>query len=72
MNRHAGIIEGLGGVQRLASLLQLNYDTVRKWQTRGIPSAHWHRVIALNPRLTPEFLDRTKPRGVQARRNGGA
>lgn len=70
MNRHAGIIEDLGGVQRLASLLRLKVDTVRKWQDRGIPYRHWHRIQALNPKLTAEYLDRTKPQGVQSRRNG--
>lgn len=70
MNRHAGIIEDLGGVQRLASLLRLKVDTVRKWQDRGIPYRHWHRIIALRPSLTAEYLDRTKPEGVQSRRNG--
>lgn len=68
VNRHAGIIDGLGGVQRLASLLRLKVDTVRKWQTRGIPSKHWHRIQALSPSLTPEYLDRTKPLGVQSKR----
>jgi hypothetical protein len=67
MNRHAAVIEDLGGTHRLASLLRLKVDTVRKWQERGIPFRHWHRVIALDPTLTPEYLDRTKPRGVQAR-----
>lgn len=67
MNRHAAIIDGLGGTQRVASLLRLKADTVRKWQTRGIPSQHWHRIIALTPGLTAEILDRTKPREVQPR-----
>lgn len=67
MNRHAGIIENLGGTHRLASLLRLKVDTVRKWQERGIPSRHWHRIMALAPELTAEYLDRTKPQGVQAR-----
>lgn len=69
-NRHAGIIVSLGGTQRLASLLRLKVDTVRKWSERGIPSKHWHRIQALNPRLTAEYLDRTKPQGVQSRPNG--
>jgi hypothetical protein len=72
MNRHAGIIEGLGGTQRVASLLRLNYDTVRKWKTRGIPWKHWHRIQALAPQLTADYLDRTKPVGVQAKRSGRA
>jgi hypothetical protein len=67
MNRHAGIIEDLGGTHRVASLLRLKADTVRKWQTRGIPSKHWHRIVALLPQLTAEYLDRTKPHGAQAR-----
>jgi hypothetical protein len=72
MNRHSAIIDGLGGTQRVASLLRLKEDTVRKWHERGIPSRHWHRLIALSPRLTAEYLERTKPRGVQARRDCAA
>ena len=67
MNRHSAIIDGLGGTQRVASLLRLKPDTVRKWHERGIPFRHWHRIIALAPNLTPEQLDRSKPRGIQAR-----
>jgi hypothetical protein len=70
MTRHAGIIDNLGGTQRVASLLRLKADTVRKWGERGIPSKHWHRIIALLPELTAEYLDRTKPVGVQSRLNG--
>ena len=65
--RHARIVEGLGGSARVASLLGLKENTVSKWKVRGIPSQHWHRVIALAPDLTPELLDRTKPRGAQRR-----
>lgn len=54
----------------MASLLGLNVNSVGKWRSRGIPARHWHRIIALSPDLTPDYLDRTKPRGVQ-RRNGG-
>lgn len=68
MNRHSALLEALGGTQRVASLLQLQADTVRKWHVRGIPARHWHRIIALRPSLTPEYLERTKPQGVQARR----
>jgi len=67
MSRHAAILDSLGGHQRVASLLGLKVDTVGKWRERGIPYRHWHRVIALDPGLTPEFLDRTKPVGVQSR-----
>lgn len=67
MNRHKVIIEDLGGVSRVAGLLRLKEDTVRKWLIRGIPSKHWHRLIALSPKLTAEQLDRTKPWGVQAK-----
>lgn len=66
MNRHRAIIDGLGGVQRVATVLRLKEDTVRKWLIRGIPSKHWHRLIALAPNLTAEYLDRTKPVRVQA------
>jgi hypothetical protein len=67
MTRHSAILDSLGGHQRVASLLGLKVDTVLKWRVRGIPFRHWHRVIALQPNLTPEYLDRTKPRGVQSR-----
>jgi len=65
--RHARIVEMLGGSTRVASLLGLKENTVSKWKARGIPSQHWHRIIALSPDLTPEYLDRTKPRGAQRR-----
>jgi hypothetical protein len=48
-------------------LLRMKENTVSKWRRRGIPAQHWHRIIALAPELTPEYLDRTKPRGVQRR-----
>lgn len=67
MNRHAAILDRLGGHQRVASLLGLNVNSVGKWRSRGIPARHWHRIIALSPGLTPDYLDRTKPRGVQRR-----
>ena len=67
MNRHARIVETLGGSTRVASLLGLKENTVSKWKARGIPALYWHRVIALSPSLTPEYLDRTKPRGAQRR-----
>jgi DNA-binding transcriptional regulator YdaS (Cro superfamily) len=67
MNRHAKILDGLGGHTRVASLLGMKENTVSKWARRGIPARHWHRIIALEPELTPEYLDRTKPRGSQRR-----
>ena len=67
MNRHAAIVGRLGGVTRLASLLGLPEDTVQKWTIRGIPARHWHRIIALIPSLTPEYLERTKPRPYRGR-----
>ena len=67
MNRHARIVETLGGSTRVASLLGLKENTVSKWKARGIPAHHWHRVIALSPDLTPEYLERTKPQGAQRR-----
>ena len=57
----------LGGSKRVASLLGLKENTVGKWRVRGIPAHHWHRMIALSPGLTPEYLDRTKPRRPQRR-----
>ena len=67
MNRHARILEELGGHKRVASLFGIPENTVGKWRRRGIPSRHWHRIIALAPELTPEDLDRTKPRHPQRR-----
>jgi hypothetical protein len=49
----------------VASLFGMPENTVGKWRVRGIPSRHWHRIIALTPGLTPEYLDRTKPRYPQ-------
>lgn len=70
MNRHAAILEQLGGRLTVANLLGLRDEAVKKWYQRGIPSRHWHRIIALDPDLTPEYLSRTKPVGVQSRLNG--
>jgi hypothetical protein len=70
MNRHAAILDGLGGRQYLANVLGLEVETVKKWYARGIPARHWHRILALSPELTADYLDRTKPRGVQSRLNG--
>ena len=68
MNRHARILVSLGGPTRVAGLLGLKENTVSKWRVRGIPAEHWHRIIALAPDLTPEYLHRTKPRGSQQQR----
>lgn len=67
MNRHARILEALGGHKRVASLFGMHENTVSKWRVRGIPARHWHRIVALEPAITPEYLDRTKPRGAQRR-----
>jgi hypothetical protein len=55
----------------VALLLRMKENTVSKWRRRGIPAQHWHRIIALDPDLTPELLDRTKPRGAQRRCEAG-
>jgi hypothetical protein len=67
VHRHARIMDELGGAQRLASLLRMKENSVRKWRARGIPARHWHRIVALMPELSAEDLDRTKPRGAQRR-----
>jgi hypothetical protein len=67
MTRHARILADLGGYKRVAMLFGLPENTVQKWRVRGIPARHWHRIIALAPDLTPELLDRTKPRCTQRR-----
>jgi hypothetical protein len=67
MNRHAAIIDQLGGRAFVANVLGLKDETVKKWKVRGIPARHWHRIIALAPELSAELLDRTKPRGTQRR-----
>lgn len=74
MNRHKAIIARLGGYAELASLLGLEVNTVRAWgkQGRAIPSRYWHRVTALDPELTPTYLDRTKANGTGKRRRGRA
>lgn len=67
-NRHAAILDSLGGHGKVASVLGLKEDTVKKWALRGIPARHWHRVMALKPSLTADYLARTKPVGVQAKK----
>lgn len=67
MNRHARILADLGGHKRVASLFGMPENSVAKWRVRGIPARHWHRIIALTPGLTPELLDKTKPRCTQRR-----
>lgn len=57
---HALIINRLGGVLRVASLLQADDQAAYKWYKRGIPSKHWHRITALCPDITAEYLARTK------------
>ena len=66
-NRHAKILDDLGGYQRVAGLLRMRENTVSKWRVRGIPASHWHRIAAIAPEITPEYLARTRPRGVQSR-----
>ena len=62
------IIDGLGEAQRVASLLRLKEDTVRKWhEPRHSVQALASADRTVSPNLTAEYLDRTKPRGVQAR-----
>ena len=51
----------------MAGLLRMRENTVSKWRVRGIPASHWHRIAAIAPEITPEYLARTKPRGVQSR-----
>lgn len=71
MNRHAVLIERLGGAAYLASVLGINVAAVQKWPVRGIPARHWHRIVAISPGTTPEWLARTKPVGVQSRKLNG-
>lgn len=52
----------------MAGLLRLKENTVSKWLRRGIPALHWHRIAALDPDISVEYLARTKPLGVQSRR----
>lgn len=68
MNRHAAILDRLGGHKRVASLFGLKVNSVGKWRERGIPARHWHRIMALYPGITAEYLDRTKPK--RPRMNG--
>jgi hypothetical protein len=63
LRAHAAIIDRLGGRHAVADLLGLRYETVKKWANRaGIPARHWHRICALDPTITAEYLSRTKPR----------
>ena len=61
MTRHGRFLNDLGGKTALATVLGLRAETVKSWYKRGIPAKFWHRIAALNPRLTPEELARTKP-----------
>lgn len=70
MNRHAALIKRLGGYGHLADILGVELQAVKKWPIRGIPSRHWHKIVALAPDITAEWLARTKPVGVQSRRRG--
>ena len=62
MNRHARILEDLGGYKRVASLFGMKENSVAKWRARGIPSQHWHRILAVAHDLTLEDLAHGKPR----------
>jgi hypothetical protein len=70
MNRHAALIDKLGGSAHLASVLGIQAETTKKWPARGIPARHWHKIVALSPGLTAAWLEKTKPIGVQSRLNG--
>jgi hypothetical protein len=61
MNRHGAILNKIGGRTCLASVLGLKPETVKSWYKRGIPARYWHRIAALKPGLTAEYLERTKP-----------
>jgi hypothetical protein len=63
MNRHQHriVIDRLGGYATVANLLNVEPETSKKWLYRGIPSRHWHRIAALLPDITAEYLDRTRP-----------
>lgn len=67
-NRHAALLQKLGGPIRVAGLLGMGEAAVRKWALRGIPPRHWHRIMALSPDLTAEYLERTKPWNAQSRK----
>jgi hypothetical protein len=67
LNRHAALIDKLGGYAHLASILGLDAETTKKWPQRGIPSRHWHKVMALAPHVTAAWLEKHKPVGVQAK-----
>lgn len=70
-NRHAAILDRLGGHKRVATLLGMQVNSVGKWRVRGIPSRHWHRIIALAPSITADYLERTKPRAGGCRTRVG-
>jgi hypothetical protein len=64
MSRHRAIIQRLGGYVQLAQLFGLEIETVKSWGKcdRGIPARYWHRFAALDPNLTPSYLERTRPK----------
>jgi len=69
MTRHRAIIKRLGGHEHLASVLGLATETVKSWnkRDRGIPSRYWHRIAALDPSLSPSYLERTRPQATNGR-----
>jgi hypothetical protein len=60
--RHAKFVRRLGGYAHLASQLGLARESVRSWcrPSRGIPSRYWHKLARLDPKLTPELLEKTR------------
>lgn len=41
------VIDACGGTGEVASALSQSNSTVSGWRSRGIPSPHWPRVVAL-------------------------
>jgi hypothetical protein len=66
MIRHGAILNKIGGRTCLANVLGLKPETVKSWYKRGIPAKYWHRIAALKPGLTIEYLEKTKPSNGRA------
>lgn len=73
MSRHRAIIKRLGGYEHLASVLGVSSQTTKSWmkRDRGIPPRYWHRMAAIDPGLTPTYLERTHPQVGEPRYRGG-
>jgi len=64
---HDQIIKALGGKTRLAGLIGLPTERLKKWHSRGVPYKYWPQVIEIGAAMKPPVvithreLEDTKP-----------